>query len=122
MFSKMEYDPIMNWNCRNADPAPEQFKSNLPLEKKRQLKSLVKSSMSFDDGFNKDPRNFPRLKQRLVIQKDRSKIGNGEPPIYNQFKLFNKTELKPLKSAILYRSRQLDDNGKVILTILLILY
>ena len=72
MFSTMEYDPIMNWKCRNADPAPEQFKRKLPLRKKRYLKSVVKSpSKSIDDGLNKDPRNFPNLKQRLELQKEK---------------------------------------------------
>ena len=62
----------MNWICRNADPAPKQFKRKLPLRKERQLKSVVNSpNMSIDDGLNKGPRSFPSLKQRLELQKNR---------------------------------------------------
>ena len=69
MFSKMEHDKILNWNCRNADPAPEEFKRKLPLRKK-QLKSVVQP-LSIDDGLNKNPRSFPSLNQRLELQKNR---------------------------------------------------
>ena len=48
MFGNMEYDPILNWNCRNADPAPEEFKRKLPL-RKIQRKSVVVHSLSIDD-------------------------------------------------------------------------
>ena len=70
MFSKMEYDPILNWNCRNADPAPEEFKRKLPLRKK-QRKPVAVQSLSMDDGLNKNPRIFPSLTQRLELQKCR---------------------------------------------------
>ena len=70
MFSKMEYDPILNWNCRNADPAPEEFKRKLPLRKK-QRKPVAVQSLSMDDGLNKNPRNMPSLTQRLELQKSR---------------------------------------------------
>ena len=66
----MEYDPILNWNCRNADPAPEEFKRKLPLRKK-QRKSVAVQSLSMDDGLNKNPRNFPSLNQRLELQNSR---------------------------------------------------
>ena len=66
----MEYDPILNWNCRNADPAPEEFKRKLPLRKK-QRKPVAVQSLSMDDGLNKNPRNFPSLTQRLELQKCR---------------------------------------------------
>ena len=67
----MEYDPTLNWNCRNADPAPEEFQRKLPLSKK-QRKSVVVQSLSIDDGLNKNPRNFPSLNQRLELQKNRA--------------------------------------------------
>ena len=63
----MEYDPILNWNCRNADPAPEEFKRMLPLRKKQRTPVAVQS-LSMDDGLNKNPRNFPSLTQRLELQ------------------------------------------------------
>ena len=47
MFSKMENDPILNWNCRNADPAPEEFKRKLPLRKK-QRKPVAFQSLSME--------------------------------------------------------------------------
>ena len=70
MFSKMEYDPILNWNCRNADPAPEEFKRKLPLRKK-QRKPVAVKSLSMDDELNKNPRNMPSSTQRLELQKSR---------------------------------------------------
>ena len=57
MFSIMYYDPITNWNCQNADPAPDYFKRKLPL-RKEQLKSVV-NSLSIDDGLNKNTRFSP---------------------------------------------------------------
>ena len=66
----MEYDPNLNWNCRNADPAPEEFKRKLTLRKK-QRKPVAVQSLSMDDGLNKNPRNFPSLFQRLELQKCR---------------------------------------------------
>ena len=81
MFSKMEYDPILNWNCRNADPAPEEFKRKLPLRKK-QRKPLAVQSLSIDDGLNKNPRNFPSLTQRLELQKCRETKLDTENPKY----------------------------------------
>ena len=79
MFSKMEYDPTLNWNCRNADPAPEEFKRKLPLRKK-QRKSVAVQSLSIDDGLNKNPRNFPSLNQRLDLQKSREAKLDPENP------------------------------------------
>ena len=79
MFSKMEYDPILNWNCRNADPAPEECKRKLPLRKK-QRKPVAVQSLSMDDGLNKSPRNFPSLNQRLELQKSREVKLNTENP------------------------------------------
>ena len=70
MFSEMEYDPILHWNCRNADPAPEEFKRKVPLRKK-QRKPVAVQSLSMDDGLNKNPRSFPCLTQRLELQKCR---------------------------------------------------
>ena len=81
MFSKMEYDPILNWNCRNADPAPEEFKRKLPLRKK-QRKPLAVQSLSIDDGLNNNPRNFPSLTQRLELQKCRETKLDTENPKY----------------------------------------
>ena len=81
MFSKMEYDPILNWNCRNADPAPEEFKRKLPLRKK-QRKPVAVQSFSMDDGLNKNPRNFPSLTQRLELQKCRQTKLDTENPKY----------------------------------------
>ena len=78
MFSKMEYDPILNWNCRNADPAPEEFKRKLPLRKK-QRKPVAVQSLSMDDGLNKNPRIFPSLTQR---QKCRETKLDTENPKY----------------------------------------
>ena len=78
MFSKKEYDSILNWNCRNADPAPEEFKRKLPLRKK-QLKSVVQS-LSIDDGLSKNPKNFPSLNQRLELQKNREVKLHTENP------------------------------------------
>ena len=98
MFSKMEYDPILNWNCRNAYPAPEEFKRKFPLRKK-QRKSVVVQSLSIDDGLNKNPRNFASLNQRLELQKSREAKLDTENPkfitslkyskkqIYNRWKL-----------------------------------
>ena len=77
----MEYDPILNWNCRNADPAPEEFKRKLPLRKK-QRKPLAVQSLSIDDGLNKNPRNFPSLTQRLELQKCREIKLDTENPKY----------------------------------------
>ena len=77
----MEYDPILNWNCRNADPAPEEFKRKLPLRKK-QRKPLAVQSLSMDDGLNKNPRNFPSLTQRLELQKCRETKLDTENPKY----------------------------------------
>ena len=86
----MEYDPILNWNCRNADPAPEEFKRKLPRRKK-QRKPVAVQSLSTDDGLNKNPRNFPSLTQRLELQ--RSHIGYGKSKIYNEFIVLNKAKL-----------------------------
>ena len=77
----MEYDPILNWNCRNADPAPEEFKRKLPLRKK-QRKPVAVQSLSMDDGLNKNPRNFPSLTQRLELQKCRETKLDTENPKY----------------------------------------
>ena len=74
----MEYDPILKWNCQNADLAPKEFKRKLPLRKK-QLKSVVQS-LSIDDGLNKNPRNFPSLNQRLELQKNREVKLDTENP------------------------------------------
>ena len=82
MFSKMEYDPILNWNCRNADPAPEEFKRKLPLRNKKQRKPVAVQSLSMDDGLNKNPRNFPSLTQRLELQKCRETKLDTENPKY----------------------------------------
>ena len=79
MFSKLEYDPNLNWNCRNADPAPEEFKRKLPFRKK-QRKSLVVQALSIDDGLNKNPRNFPSLNQTLELQKNRKVKLDSENP------------------------------------------
>ena len=79
MFSKMEYDPILNWNCQNADPSPEELKRKLPLRKK-QRKSVVVQSLSIDDGLNKNLRNFPSLNQRLELQKNREAKLDTENP------------------------------------------
>ena len=78
----MEYDPISNWNCRNADPAPEEFKKKLPLRKKQRKpgKPVVVQSLSMDDGLNKNPRNFPNLTQRLELQKCREAKLDTENP------------------------------------------
>ena len=70
MFSKMEYDPILNSNCENADPAPKELKIKLP-HRKKQRKPVAVQSLSMDDGLNKNPRNFPSLTQRLELQKSR---------------------------------------------------
>ena len=83
----MEYDPISNWNCRNADPAPEEFKRKLPLRKK-QRKPLAVQSLSIDDGINKNPRNFPSSGGAAEVQ--RNQIGYGKSKIYNEFKVLNK--------------------------------
>ena len=82
MFSKTEYDPILNCKCRNADPAPEEFKRKLPLRKK-QRKPVAVQSLSMDDGLNKNPRNFPRLTQRLELQKCREATLDTENPKLN---------------------------------------
>ena len=79
MFSKMQYDPILNWNCQNADPAPEEFKRRLPLRKK-QRKPVAVQSLSMDDGLNKNPRNFLSLTQRLELQKSREAELDTENP------------------------------------------
>ena len=79
MFSKLEYDPILNWNCQNADPAPEEFERKLPLRKK-QRKSVVVQSLSTDDGLNKNPRSFPSLNQRLELQQSRAAKLDTENP------------------------------------------
>ena len=79
MFSKMEYAPILIWNCRNADPAPEEFKRKLPLRKKQRKPGAVQS-LSMDDGLNKNPRNFPSLTQRLELQKSREAKLDTENP------------------------------------------
>ena len=68
----------MNWNCRNADPASEEFKRKLPLRKK-QLKSVVQS-LSIDDGLNKNPRSFPSLNRKLELQKNREVKLDTENP------------------------------------------
>ena len=81
MFSEMEYDPILNWNCRNADPAPEEFKRKLPLRKK-QRKPVAVQSLSMDDGLNKNPRNVPSLTQRLELQMCRETKLDTENPKY----------------------------------------
>ena len=78
MFSKIEYDPILNWNCRNAHPAPEEFKRKLPFR----MKPLAVQSLSIDDGLNKNPRNFPSLTQRLELQKCRETKLDTENPKY----------------------------------------
>ena len=75
----MEYDPILNWNCRNADSSPEEFKRKLPLRKKQQ-NSVVVQSLSIDDGLNKNPQNFPSLNQRLELQKSREAKLDTENP------------------------------------------
>ena len=54
----MEYDSILNSNCRNANPAPKEFKRKLPLRKKQQ-KSVAVQPLSVDDGLNKTLGNFP---------------------------------------------------------------
>ena len=69
----------MNWNCQNADPAPEEFKRKLPLRKK-QRKPVAVQSLSMDDGLNKNPRNFPSLTQRLELQKSREAKFDTENP------------------------------------------
>ena len=78
----MEYDPILNWSCRNADPAPEEFKRKLPLRNKKQRKPVAVQSLSMDDGLNKNPRNFPSLTQRLELQKCRETKLDTENPKY----------------------------------------
>ena len=77
----MEYDPILNWNCRNADPAPKEFTRKLPLRKKQRKPAAVKS-LSMDDGLNKNPRNFPSLTQRLELQKSREAKLDTENPTF----------------------------------------
>ena len=79
MFSKMEYDPYLNWNCPNAVPAPEEFKRKLPLRKKQRICVIVQS-LSIDDGLNKNPRNFTSLNQRLELQKSREAKLDTENP------------------------------------------
>ena len=74
----MEYDPILNWNCQSADPAPEEFKRKLHL-RKNQLKPVVQS-LSTDDGLKKNPWNFPSLNQRLELQKNREVKLDTENP------------------------------------------
>ena len=74
-------DPILNWNCQNADPAPEEFKRKLPLRKK-QRKPVAVQSLSMDDELNKNPRNFPSLTQRLELQKCRETKLDTENPKY----------------------------------------
>ena len=82
----MEYDPILNWNCRNADPAPEEFKRKLPLRKK-QRKPVAVQSLSMDDGLNKNPRSFPSLTQRLELQKCReAKLDTENPKFITSLK------------------------------------
>ena len=86
MLNKKEYCPILNWNCRNADQAPEEFKRTLPLRKK-QRKSVVVQSFSIDDGLNKNPRNLPSLNQRLELQKNREvKIDTENPRFITSLK------------------------------------
>ena len=75
MFSKTEYEPILNWNCLNFDPAPEEFRRKLPLRKK-QRKSVVVQSLSIDDGLNYNPRNFPQFESKNgTAEEQRSQIG-----------------------------------------------
>ena len=82
----MEYDPILNWNCRNPDPAPEEFKRKLPLRKK-QRKPVAVQSLSMDDGLNKNSRNFPSLTQRLELQKCReAKLDTENPKFITSLK------------------------------------
>ena len=82
----MEYDPILNWNCRNADPAPEEFKRKLPLRKK-QRKPVAVQSLSMDDGLKKNPRNFPSLTPRLELQKCReTKLDTENPKFITSLK------------------------------------
>ena len=90
MFSKMEYDPILNWNCQNADPPPEEFKRKRPLRKK-QRKSVVVQSLSIDDGLNKNPRKFPSLNQRLELQKSwEAKLDTENPRFITSLKYSKK--------------------------------
>ena len=77
----MEYDPILNWNCRNADPAPEEFKRKLPLRKK-QRKPVAVQFLSMDDWLKKNIRNFASLTQRLELQKCRETKLDTENPKY----------------------------------------
>ena len=77
----MEYDPILNWNCRNADPAPEECKRKLPPRKK-QRKPVAVQSFPMDDGLKKNPRNFLSLTQRLELQKCREAKLDTENPNY----------------------------------------
>ena len=87
MFSKMEGHPILNRNCRNADPAPEECKRKLPL-KKKQRKPVAVQSLSMDDAFNKNPCNVPSLTQRLELQKGReAKLGTENPKNITSLKI-----------------------------------
>ena len=82
----MEYDPILNWNCRNADPAPEELKRKLPLRNK-QRKPVAVQFLSMDDRLNKNPRNFPSLTQRLELQKCReAKLDTENPKFVTSLK------------------------------------
>ena len=75
----MEYDPSLNWNCRNADPAPEEFKRKVPLRKK-QLKTVVQS-LSIDGGLNKKPQKFPQSTESKIgtTEEQRSKLDTENP-------------------------------------------
>ena len=90
MFSKMEYDSILNRNCQNAGPAPEEFKRKLPIRKK-QRKSVVVQPLSIDDGLTRNPRNFLSLNQRLELQKSReAKLDTENPRFITSLKYSKK--------------------------------
>ena len=91
----MEYDPVMNWNCRKSDPAPEKSKRNLPLRKRRQIKSAVHPSiMATDVRLDEDLRSFPSLRPRLDLKKEKEReifeIRQAKSSLYKKLNVLNK--------------------------------
>ena len=101
----------MNWNCQNADPAPEEFKRKLPLRKK-QRKSVVVQSLSIDDGLNKNSQNFPSLTKRLELQKSReAKLDTENPKIITSLKYsikqnYNRCKLPSFIEVVISTTRE----------------
>ena len=126
IYLEMEYDPVLNCNRQNGDPAPEPANRFRPLYKrqtKNRKRKISQASLSLDDGLPKRADRFPEVAERLSIQNVREiNLSHDNPrfittrkyslkPKFNKWKLqgrFQATNIATGSSATMHPEQILE--------------